>query len=454
MGDRHRATLADLLGEGGDDRAAGAEDVAEAHRDVAARLAQRELGGEALGHPLARAQHRGGAGGLVGGDVDKGAHAVLCGGGQHVEGAQHVGLPGLLGVALQQAEVLERRCVEDDVRAGDRELRAQVLRVPDVGEHEVLTLEQAAPGQRELHGVQGGLVTVQHDEPRRGELGDLPAQLGADGPTSAGDQHDLAGEVVGDRLLVELHGAAAEQVLQVDVAKVRRLRVGLAQPVLDRGEHLHLEVQLARLSLDVTQQLGGSARNRDGEVGRARLLHGRRQLGEGPHHRDALDLEAALAAVVVEEGDRRELRAVVVQHVVHQPPTGEASAEDDDLLAVRVAADQPRAVGAHEEASGQHQDDRQCRGQQGTRPRDEDGRRQPGDRHERESGDERRPGQRRDLVEAAAHVTDQVRAGQQAHDRVDAGHEAHSDPQARTCENSQGKVKSAPYSNHQGKGPA
>ena len=75
VGDRDRAAALDLGREGVHDRAARAEHVAEAHRHVAAGAAAGEVGGEPLGDPLAVAEHAGGVGGLVGGDVDEGPDA-------------------------------------------------------------------------------------------------------------------------------------------------------------------------------------------------------------------------------------------------------------------------------------------------------------------------------------------------------------------------------------------
>ena len=53
--------------------------------------------------------------------------------------------------------------------------------------------------QGQLGRVQGGLVTVQHDQLGRAEPVHLPAQFGADRPARAGDQDALASEMPGDR---------------------------------------------------------------------------------------------------------------------------------------------------------------------------------------------------------------------------------------------------------------
>ncbi|MEZ5265545.1 MAG: hypothetical protein R2755_28035 [Acidimicrobiales bacterium] len=43
--------------------------------------------------------------------------------------------------------------------------------------------------ERELHGVQRRLVTVEHDQPIGAEAMQLPAELGADRSAGTGDQH-------------------------------------------------------------------------------------------------------------------------------------------------------------------------------------------------------------------------------------------------------------------------
>ena len=57
------------------------------------------------------------------------------------------------------------------------------LRLPQVRQIEIVASEQAWP----LHRVQGKLVAVEHDQPPRTQLGDLPSQLPTDGPAGAGD---------------------------------------------------------------------------------------------------------------------------------------------------------------------------------------------------------------------------------------------------------------------------
>jgi hypothetical protein len=93
---------------------------------------------------------------------------------EHVEGADDVGLPALLGVALEHGEVLEGRRVEDDVGAVPGEDPLERGLVADVAEHEVVAVEQAGAVEQQLHSVQRRLVAVEQDEAGRAEQAHLP----------------------------------------------------------------------------------------------------------------------------------------------------------------------------------------------------------------------------------------------------------------------------------------
>ena len=168
MGDGDRRAGRQLLGEGRDHRTPAAEHVAEPHRHVPAGHAGRGVGDQPLTDPLRPAQHAGRVGGLVRGDVDEGRHPGRLGGVEDIAGAQDVRLPGLRRVLLQHREVLERRCVEHDVRAAVDEDVPDDHGVADVGEHDVGRVEERVAVDRELDGVQGGLVAVEHDQLGRG----------------------------------------------------------------------------------------------------------------------------------------------------------------------------------------------------------------------------------------------------------------------------------------------
>jgi hypothetical protein len=124
--------------------------------------------------------------------------------------------------------------------------------------------------------VQPALVAVEHHQGRRAEPADLAAQLGADRPTRPGDEHSLAGELVGDRPHVEVDRLAAQQVCDVEGTQVRCRRTA-AEQLADRGEDEHLETRAARPGGQVSHRLGRRAGHGDDE---GRRVVARRDLGK------------------------------------------------------------------------------------------------------------------------------------------------------------------------------
>ena len=212
VGDGDGAACLDLRGEGGQHRATAAEHVAEPDAAVGAGSGLVGGGGQPLGDPLGVAEHVARVGGLVGGDVDQAFHVVPQRGLQDLVGTDDVGLERLGRVHLEQRQVLERRGVEHHLRPVLVEHLVQALLVADVGDDQVAVVEHAAAVDGELHGVQPGLVAVEHDQPGRVEPGQLAAQFRADRAAGPGDQHPPALQVAGDRLQVDADLAAAEQV--------------------------------------------------------------------------------------------------------------------------------------------------------------------------------------------------------------------------------------------------
>jgi hypothetical protein len=145
---------------------------------------------------------------------------------EHVERADDVGLEGLAGVPFEHREVLERGGVEDDLGLGALEDPAQALGVADVAQGQVIGVEQGLAVDRQLGAVQPALVAVEHHQGRRAEPADLAAQLGADRPARTGDEHSLAGELVGDGPHVEVDRLAAQEVCDVEGAQVGCRRCG------------------------------------------------------------------------------------------------------------------------------------------------------------------------------------------------------------------------------------
>ena len=100
----------------GQHRALAAEHIPQPDTQVAGLAFGRQVRGQPLRHPLAVAEHAGRPGGLVGGDVHERGGTAAASGGQHRQGAPHVGEQCLRRVAFQQRQVLEGGGVEHDIR--------------------------------------------------------------------------------------------------------------------------------------------------------------------------------------------------------------------------------------------------------------------------------------------------------------------------------------------------
>ena len=83
----------------------------------------------------------------------------------------------------------------------------------------IAQLVEAALVQQLLLDVEEVLLgVVDEHEPRRLHRRDLAAQLRADRAAGAGDEHDLAGQVGGDALQVDVDRVAPEHVLDAHLA--------------------------------------------------------------------------------------------------------------------------------------------------------------------------------------------------------------------------------------------
>ncbi len=108
--------------------------------------------------------------------------------------------------------------MEHDARPVLGEDFAHPLLFPAIRQHRdrhaevALVLELAQDLEQVVLGV------VDQDQGTRGHPGDLPAQLGADRATRAGDHHDLPRQIGSDPLDLHPHRLAAQDVLDSDLA--------------------------------------------------------------------------------------------------------------------------------------------------------------------------------------------------------------------------------------------
>ena len=117
--------------------------------------------------------------------------------------------------------MLVRGRVEDDLGPVALEDLAHLRLVLDVAEIGMRGGEAPLVHELALDLEQRRLGVVDEDEARGAEVRDLAAELGADRPAGAGDEHGLAGEVRRDGLEVDLDRLAAEHVLHLDGTDLR-----------------------------------------------------------------------------------------------------------------------------------------------------------------------------------------------------------------------------------------
>ncbi len=226
--------------------------------------------------------------------------------------------------------MFERGGVEDDLRPESLEHLADAVRVPDIGQRRLIGVEESTAVQCELNGVQRGLVVVQHDQFRWVEPVQLPAQLGADGPASAGDQDPLARELVGDRRHVGLNGTAAEQVADPGVPDALNVRPAGQQLTHRRDDLGHQPAALGGGG-QVTDHRAARPGNGDHEHGRAGLGRRRRHPGAIAEDGDTADPQPSLRRVVVQHRHWPVFGARLAGQPVSKLAARTASPEDNDL---------------------------------------------------------------------------------------------------------------------------
>ncbi len=188
VGHGDRATLEDLPEERRHDASSATEHVAETQGRERERVLPTDGEDDLFGRAFRRAEHRVRRGRLVRGDVHE-ATAVLGRDLRKRPGREQIRLDRLRGVRLEDRNVLERSGVEHDVGPVALEDVLQPPLVANVDEKRVA----GGHGRHRLE--KETLVAVEQQELARRVGSHLPADLGADRPTGAGDEHGRAVQV-------------------------------------------------------------------------------------------------------------------------------------------------------------------------------------------------------------------------------------------------------------------
>ena len=194
---------------------------------------------------------------------------------------------------------------------------------------------------------------------------ELTAELGADRPAGAGDEHGLVLHVRGDRVDVDLDRLAAEQVLDLDGTDLLCEVEIAGDQLVQARQRLDGDVLGARHLDDPSALPARGGRDRDQELVGATVTEQVRQLVARAEHADPVHAEVLLARVVVDEADRRVAEAGRAQHLPQRQLGGVARADDDHLFAachdrtaLRALDDRPREhAGAGDECQRQQRVD-------------------------------------------------------------------------------------------------
>ena len=212
------AALANLLLKEGHNRAAGAQDIAEANGDVdGVRIAGEAFDLE-LGEAFARAVNAGGTHGLVRGDHDEPAGAVFTGQFGNGARADDVVLDDLFRVGLDEVHVLVGSGVEDDMRPVFLKNVADALRIPDIRNDRRHRHIRKPVSALQMDVVDALFPPAQKDELPGREPADLTAEFRADGPARAGHQNGLIFEIGGNLVQVDVDFVPAEEVLDLEIS--------------------------------------------------------------------------------------------------------------------------------------------------------------------------------------------------------------------------------------------
>ncbi|SAL88653.1 hypothetical protein AWB68_08847 [Caballeronia choica] len=169
------------------------------------------------------------------------------------------------------------------------------------------------------------------DELRRREPQDLTAQLRADRTARARHHHDAAMQQLLDVRHVDLHGLAAEQVFEIDLAHAGQERLTLRERREGRQHH-RLDAGAHAQRGDTPLHVHRRRRNRDDRVVGFQLFGPERQFADRAEHLVTEDFTAALGGIVVQQPDEAPLARA--GQFTHEARASVARAEQDHGLAL------------------------------------------------------------------------------------------------------------------------
>ena len=243
------------------------------------------------------------------------------------------------------------------LRAAVLEDAVQSSHVTDIRQNHILGVQKPVAHGRQLGVLQGGLIPVHHDQLRRGVLHDLTAQLRADRPAGASDEHPLPRKVLGRRVHLSVHRLAADQVLDGQVPQVLQTHGG-RQLAVQHRQHPHMEAQRGGGVRHRADEAVVGGRDGHDQLGGTRAIHRLRQVLKGPHHGDTPHHTPPQAGVVVQEPDGPVLGLRVDLHPARKNLAQHACPVDEGGGGVLAGANPRLPPQAMDVAQPQHEDQR------------------------------------------------------------------------------------------------
>ena len=331
MGDGHGAAGLDLLLKKRDDAAVAAQNITEAHRhEFRFGLPVHHLYHH-LAQTLGRTHDVGGVDGLVGGYLHKPLDAVLRGGLRQLVGADDVVLDGLVGAFLHQRDVLMGRSVEHKLRPVSFHHMVQPDGVTDRADDDLQIQFRMGAAQLHLNIIGIIFVNIQNNKLLRLRMGDLTAQLAADAPAAAGDQHHLAGNIAHNFIQIDLDGFPAQQVLRIDLAQLADADLSVDH-LENAGKHLYLAAGGGTDVQNFLPGLCGTVGNGEDDLADLVFFHSRGNVLTAAHNGNAAQLLVPLHRVVVNDAGQVILNMVAVGKFHSQRPSGVARADKHDVF--------------------------------------------------------------------------------------------------------------------------
>ena len=162
-------------------------------------------------------------------------------------------------------------------------------------------------------------------------MGDLTAQLAADGAAAAGNQHHLPGNVARQFIQVHPHRLPAQQVLGVHLPQLADADLSV-EHLIDAGKHMDLTPGSGADVQNLFPGNGGSAGDGKHDLVDPVALHRFGNILPAAHNGDSAEPAVYLRGVVVYDADHFIMDKITVDILGDQGPAGLSRADDHNSL--------------------------------------------------------------------------------------------------------------------------